>query len=133
MTALADARESLYQAFLTGWASATPLYFENEDPGDQDAAWVRFSVRHTDAIQDTLGKTGNRRFIRNGSIFVQIFVPINQGLAQSDTYATAARNILEGKTIDSIHIYGVTTTEIGPDGEWYQVNVEAPFTYYIQK
>lgn len=133
MTALTVARESLYQAFVDGWQDETPYVCENEDPGQQDAAWVRFSVRHGEANQETLGATGNRRFRRQGAVFVQIFTSINTGLERADELAVKARDIFEGKTIDGIHFYGVSTTELGPDDQWNQVTVEAPFTYYTQK
>ena len=71
--------------------------------------------------------------LRTHSVFVQVFTPLNSGLAESDTYAEAAREILEGVTISGVHFRGVLTNEIGPTGKWFQVTVEAPFTYYIQK
>ena len=126
-------REALYQAFYDGWADLTPLFFENEAHDEELDSWVRFFMRNTFASQDTLGKTGSRSFAREGVVFVQVFTPLNSGLAESDTYAEAAREILEGVTIGGVHCRGVLTNEIGPTGKWFQVTVEAPFTYYIQK
>ena len=133
MPTLNTARESLYQAFIDGWAGATPVAFAGEDYESGSTAWVRFSMQNEDSTQNTMGVSGNRYFTRQGRVFVQIFTPINAGLYDADTLAEAARTILEGKTIDGVHIYGVSTREVGPDGQWFFTLVEAPFTYFTLK
>jgi hypothetical protein len=128
------AREALYQAFHTAWAGATPIAFENEDYKETTAAFVRFSMRNEDAGQNSLGSLGNRTFDRVGRIFVQIFTPLNvDGMVTADTLAESARAILEGTSTSGVHIYGVSTREVGPDGKWFYTLVEAPFTYYTTK
>lgn len=127
-------REALYQAFNTAWAGATPIVFENEDYTETEAAFVRFSMRNEEAGQNSLGASGNRSFERSGRIFVQIFTPVNEdGMVPADTHAEAARTVLEGVTIGGVHIYGVSTREVGPEGKWFYTLVEAPFTYYTTK
>jgi hypothetical protein len=126
-------RESLYQAFYDGWDDLTPLFFENEAHDEELDSWVRFFMRNTFSSQDTLGNSGSRSFAREGAVFVQVFTPLNSGLGESDVYAERVRTILEGVTIGGVHFRGVLTNEIGPTGKWFQVTVEAPFTYYIQK
>ena len=132
MTTLTAAREAIYQAFVDGWGATSVFTFDNEnfDPPD-DASWVRLSVRHNASTQETLGRTGNRRFARLGSALVQIFTRDNIGARTADTLATTAREIFEGVSLagTTIRFLDVIVRETGPDGKWYQVVVEATFEY----
>lgn len=133
MTSVNTAREALYQEFNTAWAGATPLVFENEDYEEGTVAWVRFIMRNEDGEQLSMGASGSRHFERNGRVLVQIFTPINVGTSAADTLAENARTILEGKTISGVHIYDVTTREVGVEGKWFYVLVEAPFQFFTTK
>lgn len=132
MTDNVAAKEAIYQAFVDGWASETAITFDNESftPPAADP-WVRVAVRHNASVQDSLGRPGNRRFMRLGSVFVQVFTPIDQGTLKADQLAKKAREIFEGKTLSgtSISFRDVAVREIGADGKWYQANVEAEFGY----
>ena len=133
MTSLNVAREALYQAFVNGWAGATDVVFQNDDYTEGSTAWARFIVNNETAAQNSIGIVGNRHFERSGRIFVQIFIPINTGLAAGDTLAELAQTILEGKTISGVHIYGVSVREVGPENNWFYMLVEAPFKYFTTK
>ena len=133
MATLNQARERIYQTFVTAWGTTSALSFEGEAfTPPVGAPWVRVSVRHSDAVQDSLGGIGLRKFERIGRVFVQCFVPLDTGLAAVDNLATLARNVFEGKTLspEAIHFFGVVVREIGPDDGWLQVNVEAAFIYH---
>ena len=132
MTTRAEAREAMYQAFATGWGVTSVFTFDNEilDPPD-GAPWARFSVKHNAATQETLGKPGNRRFARFGSVFVQIFTLENTGIDTDDNLATIAQNIFEGSRLigTTVRFLDVNAREVGLDGKWYQTVVEATFEY----
>lgn len=132
MTTLNEAREAIYGLFNTAWADRTPLTFDNErfDPPD-DAAWVRLTVRHTGSFQETLGPPGRRKFMRTGSCFAQIFVPIDQGVKEADTLATVAREVFEGVSISGTTVRFLDTImrESGPEKKLYGVVIEANFEY----
>lgn len=129
---LNEARERIYQTFVTGWGATSPFVFDNEKldtPVDTD--WVRVSVRHTASRQDTLGAVGNRKFLRFGSVIVQCFSKEDGGAGAAGTLAITARNLFEGKTLspEGIWFNAVDIREIGASEGWYQINVEATFSY----
>lgn len=131
MTTLAEAREAIYKTFIDAWDSIAPLTLDNEDFQPPNGSWVRLSVRHTGGGQETLGRTGNRRFERSGTAFIQVFTLQDTGTAAADTLANLARSIFEGTSITNttIRFNNVALTEIGPTGKWYQINVSAAFDY----
>ena len=132
MTTLNEAREAIYGLFVTGWADRTAYTFDNErfDPPN-DAPWVRLTVRHTGSTQETLGPPGSRKFARTGSCFVQVFVPIDQGVAEADGLATVAREVFEGVSIAGtrLRFLDVVMRESGPEKKWFGVVIEAGFEY----
>lgn len=131
MTSTQTARETIYQAFVDGWG-ATPAYtFANEhfEP-PADASWVRLTVLHQTASQETLGEVGFRRFRRQGIISLQIFVPINDGLRDIDALMQTARAIFEGRTLTGpIWCTDANAFEAGPSDGWYQFNIDIDFAY----
>lgn len=132
MTTLVDAREAIYQAFATAWGSTTPLAFDNEKFVPPDAApWVRLAVRHQVSNQETLGGTGNRVFLREGLVFVQVFTPEDDGQRASDVLVQQARAVFEGVNLvaNGVWFNDVVVREIGPTEGWNQVNAEAAFFY----
>lgn len=132
MTDIVAAREAIYQAFVDAWGATTAFTFDNEEfEPPADAAWARLAVRHNGSTQETLGRAGNRKFARFGSAFVQVFTPINQGAREADTLAKQAREVFEGVSLagTTVRFYDVIVREVGPDGKWYQTNVEATFEY----
>lgn len=137
MTTVSQAREAIYQAFVDAWdPPGGPLKsaytFDNEqfDP-PTSAAWVRLTVRHNDSDQTTLGRQGNRKFGRPGSVLVQVFLPTDTGRASADSLADDARDIFEGTSLagTTVRFYGATVREAGKDGKWDLTIVEAPFDY----
>ena len=136
MTTINEARGAIYGAFVTGWGATSVYTFDNEqyDPPDQ-TAWARVTVRHTDRQQESLGPLLGRKFESEGSVFIQCFAPLDSGAATADTLAQVAQGIFEGKTLspESIRFTSSAIREIGADDDWYQVNVEATFTYTTTK
>lgn len=134
MTTLAEAKEAIYLAFTTAWGDETDFAFDNEDhKPPKNAPWVRLTVRHENGSQETLGAPGNRKFARNGRVFVQVFTPENSGTSRSDELLVLARNAFEGVTLagTTVRFHGVTVREIGStrQDKWFQALVDAPFEY----
>jgi hypothetical protein len=136
MTTLVDAAEAIYQQFVPSWGATTELVLDNEkfDPPDE-TEWVRLSIRHTASTQETLGPPGERKFLRTGSAFVQVFTPVGTGTKLTRQLAEQARNTFEGLQLTGtdIRFLDVIVREIGPDGTWYQTTVEAVFEYNEKK
>ena len=136
MTTQPQAVEAIYQKFVDGWNDAAIYTLEGEKfDSSKDvphgSPYVRVSVRHTGGTQHTLGKRGNRKFERSGSVFVQVFVPSGEGVFDSGTLAQAARAIFEGEDIPGTTVFfqDVVIRETGPSGKWLQTVVEASFQY----
>lgn len=127
----AQVREKIYQCFVDGWNNFTEYVFDNEDYDPGDAGWVRVVVRGRDSYQSSLGVGGNRKFARKGVVFIQIFTPINGGTAQMGSVTEKILDVFEGKRIagTSICFQAGMPREIGPEGVWYNSNVEIEFTY----
>lgn len=73
----ANVEDVLTGCFLRRWGERTPVILKNqlqEDVDPEANAWVRFSVLRTANRQASIGMVGNRRFVRIGRIFVQVFV-----------------------------------------------------------
>lgn len=139
MVNLVDARETMYERFRVVWGATSAYTFDSEDfEPPVDTAWVRFAVRHDGSTLECIGGSGDGGFNtyqRTGRVVIQVFTPINEGTREADTLAQAARAIFEGTTLSGnvIRFNNVVVREIGPDGAWYQINVEAAFQYDERK
>lgn len=131
------AHEAIYKRFVDEWGTTSAFTFDNEpftppvpSATSSAASWVRVVIRNAASNQSTLGAVGNRRFRREGSVIIQVFVAKDSGRKTADTLARTARGIFEGVTFSDICFTDVENRETGVvDGEWYQVVVEAFFQY----
>lgn len=132
MATLAEARERIYGDFLTAWGVTSEVTLDGEDfkPPAGDV-WVRVAIRHTARSQESLGAPGRRKFEAVGSVIVQCFMPLDNGRTAADTLAATAQAVFEGKHLlpEGIRFTSSAITEVGPTEDWYQINVEAFFTY----
>lgn len=130
MTTQNEAREAVYQEFVTGWGVLTPYVFDDEpfDP-EQIDEFVRLTINHLPSAQRTLGSVGNRRFTRNAIVFIQVFTAAGQGTKRSDQLTITARDIFEGRSFGGLSFSSVNSRRVGPDGKFYQALIEAFFDY----
>lgn len=131
MTTISEASDAVVKHFLAGWGDRSPVILDNEAEGQPDQNWVRLTVRHRGAGQETLGRPGNRRFERRAAAYVQLFLAQDAGRKLADEWTQAVLDIFEGVSLagTSVHFGDVIPRERGPDGKWYGVTVEATFTY----
>lgn len=130
MTTLDEAKESVYSRFVAQWGTTTPFVFDNEvfeEPVDDP--WVRLTVRSLSRGQETMGRTGNRRFRSAARVFVQVYTRTNTGVKQGDTLAVQAKDIFEATSFGGLDFNDGVVRETGPDGKWYQHIVEIAFDY----
>jgi hypothetical protein len=125
-----EAREVIYDHFETEWSGLAEYTYENEefDP-PTDTSWVRLAVRNRDGGQETLGATGNRRFLRRGAVMVQVFTPTDQGTFEADTIATEVLDMFEQTNVDGVRFRDGVIRELPADGGLYRNNVEIEFEY----
>lgn len=133
MTTMVEAKQAMLLAFTTAWGTTTPVTIDNEEHNNNAGVvpWVRVTIRHDLSTQETLGKVGNRKFARGGSVFVQVYVLGNEGTDEADTLSTTARNVFEGVSLagTTVRFKDVIVRETGPSDKWYQTVVEAVFEY----
>lgn len=130
MTTLVEARESVYSRFSSLW-TFTPFIFENVDTdldtGEVD--WARLSVNELGGGQETLGPTGNRKYRRVFSAFVQIYTQTNKGMKRAAQLGEEVRTIFEGVSFSELDFNNVLVTDLGPDDKWQQTLAEADGRY----
>ena len=131
---------------------------EGTKPPDETVSWARPIVRHFTGNQDSLigglvrgkpptvtvalgvtakpvvpidrKKKNVRRYRHDGLFTAQIFVPIGKGLMEGYELAKLVSDAFEGTdTPSGVWFQNVRIREIGPDGEWFQINVLADFEY----
>lgn len=124
----ADEGTAILQRFYTEWAGTTGIAVPNKEfEPTADEPWVRVSILGADAALVSSGNTGDRRYRHTGLVSVQVFVPKNTGDGVARTLAEQACAVFRGVTADDV-VYGAPyVTPGGTDGNWYQLNVWAPF------
>jgi hypothetical protein len=138
---IAEARDEILTHFSDAWLANSltqdiPVEYDDRvgyESHDAATTWLRVSVKHNPALfgQSSLtGEVGTRRFSRFGIAFIQIFVPVNDGLDQTDKIIQMLLDTFEGaRTPNGIRFRNVGATEQGVSGAWQQSNVTANFSY----
>ena len=139
MTATFDeANDAILDLFKTAWdTTGHPVTYENVKPTKPfppttNIPWARVMVRHTGGRQGSLtGGLSITRWNRNGLFTAQIFTPNGDGLSLGYSLCKIVTDAFEGVATVSTRVWcrNVRINEIGPDGEWFQFNVIAEFTY----
>ena len=114
MTTIDAAREAIYERWRVQWGTRTPYVFQNEDERLLDAgsvAWARLTVMSHDGAQETLGRSGERKFWRPMFILVQLFHPRNSGMRASGLDAAAAQAIFEASSFSGVHVFNMPVEE----------------------
>lgn len=133
-----EARDDMLAQITDAWKTANPTYpiVYDDYSGEQgvpktEKPWTRVTIRHNRGEQETLvNSLGNRLFLRDGLITIQIFTPRGAGLTKAYELAKVAADAFEGKaTPKGVWFRSVRLREVGPDGNWFQVNVIADFEY----
>lgn len=131
-----EAFDDMADMFKAAW-DTTNLAAAYEDLADDDplpkgdASWARFSVRHEESFQASMGAALNQRqFRRRGTITVQIFTPSGKGLSERLTLAKVVSDAFEGRSSPGgVWFKNVKMNEIGRDGYFFQTNVLINFEY----
>lgn len=108
---------------------------KSDDHGEADT-WARWALDYAYGDQSTLGKAGERKFSKQGLIYVTIYTPLGKGLADARDASEIAIKAYEGKRTPSdvwfrrVRIdsegHGQGT---GRNKSWWTTLVVAEFTY----
>lgn len=139
----ANIEDVLTGCFLSQWNNRTPVILKNQQqtviPADADA-WVRFSVLRTANKQKSMGIVGNRRFVRVGRIFVQVYVRSGEVTELLNELCYAVVNMYETfceyPEIRILQIRqedepdGATpTAKVTADGAWFGTTINIQFAF----
>jgi hypothetical protein len=133
MTTVNEAKQAVLSRWITEWDDRTPYTFDNRDFDAPNEDWCRVTVRNQESNQETLGRVTNRRYLRRGVLFVQIFTLVGTGTLLSDGHVQRVREIFEGVSFDGLRFFDAVHREIGQDGKFYQANVVCAFDYEERK
>ena len=134
MTTPNEAADAILTRFLdnyTGIANSR-IVMQNEDEEFKDnttTSWARLSVLDQVRGQETLGKSGNRKYRATGQLFVQVYTATNIGVKVGDDLAKEALDLFEGVSFSGLDFNNGIVRRSGPDGKWYQHVVEVNFDY----
>ncbi|WP_061784035.1 hypothetical protein, partial [Streptococcus agalactiae] len=96
-------------------------------PGKADIE-VIFSVESTSS--QSLGDEGNRSFIRDGVVHVNVYTPANNGNAfAAHIYAMAVRDIFEGKHFGDLWFWECKASPAGNDGTYNVAYANCAFRF----
>ena len=130
----AQARDDLLELVYNAWSPTGYTMLWPDKPGEKPSTavpWARTTLQHNLGGQASLAAVGGqRRWSRRGFLFVQIFTPAGEGLSQAYPLAKIVADALEGaSTFHGVWLRDVALREVGPDGDWFRVNIEAEFNY----
>ena len=132
---LNQANIDILTLFKTAWDTTGFIaLYENVagEPPATPSPWARITLRHSGGGQGSLsGALGTKRWDRNGVLIVQVFVPNGEGLSQAYSLAKIVLDAYEGVSspLRGVWFRNARINEVGPDGEWFQVNALIDFTY----
>ncbi|MGI9491975.1 MAG: hypothetical protein ACR2QF_06200 [Geminicoccaceae bacterium] len=134
MTTPLEAEQLIYQRFLSEWGTTTPVALEEEQlpsgvsPGEDP--WAYVYVQDIGTPQQTMGKPGNRRFLRKAQVNINIYVPQGKGTSLALDLAQQARDVFEGIRLSPLKNFSkADLVRVGPKPPEYQISVLCPFEY----
>lgn len=137
-----EAVDAILEVFKTAWDANAPnptlVDYQNVSvannvklPPDAELSWARVTLEHLDGGQGSLsGGLGTQRYDRDGNLTIQIFTPAGTGLSEGHSLAKIVTDAYDGiATSNGVWFRNARVNEIGPDGDWYQINVIIDFNY----
>lgn len=122
----AKERAVLESYFHDNWTE-TEVAYDNVDFDPSTDAWVRFKIQNGDSVQADINHS-NPLYRHIGVVMVQVFVPVKSGTNRArelaDTVSNMFRRVQPGHGI-TLRTPSIFT--VGPNNEWFQVNVSCPF------
>lgn len=131
-----EARDEMCAVARTAWLAAsqpsgTMLFPDvpGSKPPEQRVPWARVTVRHATGRQSSFGNaTARRKFTQTGTLWVQVFAPVGDGLVTA--YALAQTVVNAYRTAHGTVWYrNARMQEVGSSGAFEQINVLTDFTY----
>lgn len=134
----ATAYDEILALFKAAWdttAHSANVDYENVaftiPAADGTNAWARPRVRHASGGDGSLaGGLGTKSYDRTGVLLVQVFTSAGAGLVEGHALAKIVADAFDGvRTASGVWFRNVRLAEVGPDGEWFQLNISVDFAY----
>lgn len=113
----------------TTWANRGPVQYPNTDlypPEGTDTPWLRVAIVNAAASKRELGDAGFVRY--PGMLILSVFAPQGEGDGELMDLADTLASAFQRKALGAgVRFRDAWVQPVGPDGKWYQVNVNAPF------
>ena len=126
-----EAKDEIFALFKTAWDTVGwNVIYQNigsqQVPEGQSDPWARVQIIHATGGNDAIGDS---LMIREGTFWAQIFVPLGEGLKEGYDLAKVVSDAFDGKRSLNVWFRNGRINEVGPDGEWFQINYLVDFEY----
>lgn len=137
MSVWREVQEALYARFDEAWKDGgepvSPIQLGNETFEPPRSIWVQLLVQRRPGGVGTIGKPGDRKMDRAGSVFVLLREPPGNGVGAMSDYAERAAKVFENCRL-APHDIRFGPVEPGQEGDiqsgrWWGVTVEGRFEY----
>lgn len=91
----------------------------------KDSIWARVNIRNGNTDHVQIGKPNTWR--NNGVLIVQLFGPINTGMAQLNILADKVVVAFRRVTAGGVTYRSPSKQQLGRTRDWWQINVNCPF------
>ncbi len=129
-----EVQDAILRHWEARWRDRTPGRYANEKFDPPEAPWFDLSIQRRPGGPGTIGRRGNRKMDRVGSVFVLIHTPLGQGMGEASDLGDIAAKVFEGCRLP-VHDLRFNTAEPLGDaaeiegGRWWAVTIEARFDY----
>jgi hypothetical protein len=126
-----EARNALISRYLTEYQGEFPIGTDNVKIATPNppVKWVDVNVQFNDGNQSSLGRAGNRKFLRLGLLFIQIRTPQNTATDENDLLAQASVNLFDGERLGQLWLFNGRVKTVGSDGQFYLQNAIVEFKF----
>jgi hypothetical protein len=130
-----QARDEMLAVFKTAWDTtgyaATYTDVPAVKPGSE-VSWARVITRHETGGQTGFGASAAKKYTQTGSLFVQVFAPVGDGLTKAYELAQTVL-VAFSQARGAVWYRKLKLREVGSDGSFEQINVIIDFTYDDQR
>lgn len=133
-----DAVTAIKAMLAASWTT-TPIKQVNEpfdapDPNAATQAWVLLTIKNDRTDNYTMGSPGNRLYLFEGRIILDVFVPVNTSTDTAFAYAVQLGEIFRNQFFSNIRTWAPDPEGDGSNdesGSWYRTSVTIPYQYHF--
>ena len=127
-----EVRNIIIARYLAEYNGLFPIATDNNrfDPPNIPQKWVRLTVKFVGGNQNSLGKKGNRKFLKTGLMNIQVFTPDNKGTDENDELANDSLDLFDGERLGNLWLYnGRLDSSPGNDDSYFRQDAIIEFEF----